>query len=116
MVSRRATVTPDHANLIGAGIVRIDGHDANNPIDVSAAAPSTTGEALAPSVTTNVANTLVLRFATWDQSRTVTTAPARPDPPCSAFGLDLTQPVGTLHTRFWHGGPFTVDITSIVVL
>ncbi len=30
-------------------------------------------------------------------------------------GLNLSQPVGTLHTRFWYNGPFTVDITSIVV-
>jgi hypothetical protein len=39
------------------------------------------------------------------------------DIPLSAFpGLDLAQSVGTLHTRFWYGGPFTVDITSIKVL
>jgi RHS repeat-associated protein len=35
--------------------------------------------------------------------------------PLSHFGLNLTQPVGTLHTRFWYGSPFTVDITSITV-
>jgi hypothetical protein len=38
------------------------------------------------------------------------------DIPLSAFGLNLSQSVGTLHTRFWYGGPFTVDITSIKVL
>ncbi len=38
------------------------------------------------------------------------------DIPISAFGLDLSQPVGTLHTRFWYGGAFTVDITSVKVL
>jgi len=38
------------------------------------------------------------------------------DIPLSAFGLDLNQPVGTLHTRFWYGASFTVDITSIMVL
>lgn len=37
------------------------------------------------------------------------------DVPLSAFvGLDPNANVGTLHTRFWNGGPFTVDITSIV--
>jgi Ig-like domain from next to BRCA1 gene/Beta/Gamma crystallin len=37
--------------------------------------------------------------------------------PLSAFtGLDTSKPVGTLHTRFWYSGSFTVDITSIVVL
>lgn len=44
-----------------------------------------------------------------DDSQTV-------DIPLSAFGLDLNQPVGTLHTRFWFGAAFTVDITSIRVL
>jgi hypothetical protein len=35
--------------------------------------------------------------------------------PLSAFpGLDLTQPFGTLHARFWYSSDFTVDITSIV--
>lgn len=29
-------------------------------------------------------------------------------------GLNLNQSVGTLHTRFWYGSSFTVDITSIV--
>lgn len=38
------------------------------------------------------------------------------DIPISAFGLDLSQPVGTLHTRFWYGGAFSVDITSVKVL
>lgn len=39
------------------------------------------------------------------------------DIPLSAFtGLDLTQPVGTLHTRFWYSSAFTVDITSVQVL
>jgi hypothetical protein len=38
------------------------------------------------------------------------------DVPLADFpGLDLTQPVGTLHTRFWYSGPFVVDITSIVL-
>lgn len=39
------------------------------------------------------------------------------DIPLSAFpGLDLTQPIdGTIHTRFWYGSQFTVDITSIVI-
>ena len=27
--------------------------------------------------------------------------------------LDPNQAVGTLHTRFWYSGPFTVDITSV---
>ncbi|WP_347597831.1 PA14 domain-containing protein [Acrocarpospora sp. B8E8] len=36
------------------------------------------------------------------------------DVPLTDFDLDLSQPVGTLHTRFWYGSPFTVDITSIV--
>lgn len=36
--------------------------------------------------------------------------------PLSAFtGLNLTQPVGTLHTRFWHSGSWQVDIYSISV-
>lgn len=30
-------------------------------------------------------------------------------------GLNLSQPVGTFHTRFWHSGAWTVDITSVVV-
>jgi hypothetical protein len=38
------------------------------------------------------------------------------DIPLSAFGLDLSQPVGTLHTRFWYSGAFTVDIASVKVL
>jgi|GEM_PF-2166336 len=38
------------------------------------------------------------------------------DIPLSAFGLDLTQPVGTMHTRFWYGSAFTVNITSVQVL
>jgi len=38
------------------------------------------------------------------------------DIPISAFGLDLSQPVGTMHTRFWYGSAFTVDITSVQVL
>jgi len=29
-------------------------------------------------------------------------------------GLNLSQSVGTLHTRFWYGSSFTIDITSIV--
>lgn len=39
------------------------------------------------------------------------------DIPLSAFsGLDLTQPIdGTIHTRFWYGSQFTVDITSIII-
>lgn len=36
------------------------------------------------------------------------------DIPISAFGLNLSQPVGTLHTRFWYSQGFTVDITSII--
>jgi hypothetical protein len=37
------------------------------------------------------------------------------DIPLSAFpGLNLATPVGTLHTRFWYSGTFTVDIISIV--
>lgn len=36
--------------------------------------------------------------------------------PLSQFpGLDLTQPVGTFHTRFWSGGSYTIDITSAKV-
>ena len=36
------------------------------------------------------------------------------DIPLADFpGLDLNQPVGTLHTRFWANGPYTVDIRSI---
>ncbi len=31
-------------------------------------------------------------------------------------GLNLSQSVGDLHTRFWYSGPFTVDITSIKVV
>jgi hypothetical protein len=39
------------------------------------------------------------------------------DIPLSAFpGLDLSQPVGTFHTRFWYSGPFTVDIISAMML
>jgi len=35
--------------------------------------------------------------------------------PLSDFpGLNPNNSVGTLHTRFWYSGPFTVDITSIV--
>lgn len=38
------------------------------------------------------------------------------DIPLSHFSvLDLSQPVGTLHTRFWHGSTYAVDITSIMV-
>ncbi len=37
------------------------------------------------------------------------------DIPLSAFGLNLTQSVGQLHSRFWYGSAFTVDITSIKV-
>lgn len=37
------------------------------------------------------------------------------DIPLSAFpGLNPNASVGTLHTRFWYGGPFVVDIYSIV--
>src|SRR5581483_9607821 len=37
------------------------------------------------------------------------------DIPLSDFaGLDPAQPVGTLHVRFWHQGPFQVDILSVV--
>ena len=37
--------------------------------------------------------------------------------PLSDFGLDLTQPIdGTIHTRFWYGSQFTVDIISIQLL
>lgn len=37
--------------------------------------------------------------------------------PLTDFGLDLTQPIdGTIHTRFWYGGQFTVDIISIQLL
>jgi hypothetical protein len=37
------------------------------------------------------------------------------DIPLSHFsGLDISQPVGMLHTRFWYGSPFAVDITSII--
>lgn len=36
--------------------------------------------------------------------------------PLSAFpGLDLTQPVGAFHARFWYSGSFSVDITSAAV-
>jgi len=35
--------------------------------------------------------------------------------PLSNFiGLNLSEPAGTLHTRFWYGSVFVVDITSIV--
>ncbi len=68
-------ITPDHNNLIGGSITRIDGHDPNNPIDVSNFTASTTGEASAPSVTTTVANTLALRIATWDQSKSLVAIP-----------------------------------------
>ena len=33
--------------------------------------------------------------------------------PLSAFGLNLSQSVGTLHTRFWYSSNFVVDISSI---
>jgi len=36
--------------------------------------------------------------------------------PLSAFGLNLSQNVGTFHARFWKsGGPWTVDISSAVL-
>ncbi|MBK9924259.1 MAG: carboxypeptidase regulatory-like domain-containing protein [Anaerolineales bacterium] len=36
--------------------------------------------------------------------------------PLSNFpGLNSNASVGTLHTRFWYSGPFTVDITSVKV-
>ncbi len=55
--------------------MRITGHDPNNPIDVSAVTASPTGEASAPSVTTTVGNELLLRLATWDQSKTLVAVP-----------------------------------------
>lgn len=69
-------ITPDHSNLTGGSIMRIDGHDPNNPIDVSNFTASATGEASAPSVTTTVDNALVLRLATWDQSKSLNAAPS----------------------------------------
>ena len=37
------------------------------------------------------------------------------DIPLSAFiDLDLDQPAGTLHTRFWHTENYVVDIVSIM--
>lgn len=36
-------------------------------------------------------------------------------PLASFTGLNTTLPVGTFHTRFWYGGPFTVDVTSAVL-
>lgn len=69
------TITPDHSNRIGGSITRITGHDTANPIDVQAVTASLTGEASAPSVTTTVANTQLLRIATWDQSRSLVTNP-----------------------------------------
>ena len=33
--------------------------------------------------------------------------------PLSAFGLNLSQSVGTLHTRFWYSSNYVVDISSI---
>lgn len=39
-----------------------------------------------------------------------------PDPPSGTPGgrrLALDQPVYTIHARFWHNGPFAVDITDI---
>lgn len=37
------------------------------------------------------------------------------DIPLSQFpGLNLSQSVGLLHTRFWNSGGFTVDITSVI--
>lgn len=69
-------ITPDHDNLIGGSIMRITGHDATTPVDVSNVTASATGEAAAPSVTTTVNNAQVLRFATWDQSKTLVAAPS----------------------------------------
>ncbi len=69
------SITPDHTNLIGGSIARVTGHDAANPIDVSGVTASPTGEASAPAVTTTVANDLVLRLVTWDQSKTINSIP-----------------------------------------
>lgn len=69
-------ITPDHSNLIGGSIMRIDGHDATSPIGVSNVTASLTGEALMPSVTTTTDNNLLLRLATWDQSKTLNAIPS----------------------------------------
>ncbi len=70
------TITPDHNNLIGGSVVRIDGHNPASPINVSSVTASPTGEAATPAATTSVNNALVLRLLSWDQSKTVNAAPA----------------------------------------
>jgi len=70
------TITPDHSNLIGGSVVRIDGQDPNSPISVNGFTASTTGEASAPAVTTDAANSLIFRIATWDQSKTLNAIPS----------------------------------------
>lgn len=70
-------ITLSAANLTGAAILRIDGHDTADAFDVS----SITGfddatEPKIPSITTTVANCLAIGITAWDQSKTLTTIPA----------------------------------------
>jgi hypothetical protein len=63
-------------NLSNAVMLRISGTD-GTPIDVKTTnSNSSANPAVASSVTTTVDNTLVLRIATWDQSKTLTLAPS----------------------------------------
>lgn len=70
------TVDINSDNLSGAIMVRIDGQDTSDAFDASVITGFDDGtEAKIPSITTTVANTIVIGAVSWDQSKTQTTLP-----------------------------------------
>lgn len=71
------TVDIDSDNLSGATMIRIDGQDAADGFDVSLITPyDNSTEAKIPSITTTVAECLIIGIVSWDASKTLTSVPA----------------------------------------
>ena len=87
------TVACSNTNVGNAVMLRISGVNAT-PVDIETSTASSGDPAVAPTATTTVDNTLVLRIASWDASKTLTLAPS---------GVTEAQHVDTSGHDLWVG-------------